>query len=400
MFKNLPQILFPGQLTRLIAAIQRISRFEAPQRILKKSQSEIGSLESSIEDLGFEIAEVVSRLKGEKSQMQAMLKSMAEGVLAVDANQRIILANPAFEKMFQVLEPDIIGKTARAAIFNNEIADSLDEAVRSKSLIEKEITIVTPIKRTFSINSMPISEDKGAVTVIHDVTKERELEKYRSEFLANVSHELKTPLTSIRSYVETLLNGAINDSANNIGFLKKIEKNAKNLSALIDDLLEISRLESKEEVNPFVPVDLNKVVLRAIDTLSEKARNKQIKIIEKLTQDSNVSGIEDHLYRAILNLLDNAINYSEPESEIAISINKIGGKLEVSVKDHGLGIAEKNIPRLFERFYRVDNARSRDIGGTGLGLAIVKHVMNLHGGEVKVISEEGKGSTFTLIFGR
>jgi two-component system phosphate regulon sensor histidine kinase PhoR len=239
----------------------------------------------------------------------------------------------------------------------------------------------------------------GAVCVLYDITEIRKLENYRSEFVANVSHELKTPLTAIRSFVETLLGGAIDDKERNVEFLQKIEKHAVNLSQLIDDILEISRLESKTEIGPFDTVSLNRIVLRVIDIVTEKAKKKQIQIkFASPGREPMIMGIEDHLYRAVLNLLDNAVNYTPEGGMVTITCEIEGNNLLLKVADTGIGIPTEHLPRIFERFYRVDKARSRDLGGTGLGLAIVKHVMTLHHGTVSVESEEGKGTVFTLIF--
>lgn len=225
------------------------------------------------------------------------------------------------------------------------------------------------------------------------------LEKYRSDFVANVSHELKTPLTAIRNYVETLLSGAIDDRAHNREFLEKIDKHAYNLSALIDDLLEISRLESKKDLGPLEEMDLARVTERALETVSAKAAKKNIALVRSGSESRcSIQGVEEHVYRAILNLLDNAVNYTDPGGRVELSCARRDGKLALSVSDTGIGIPAGDIDRVFERFYRVDKARSRELGGTGLGLAIVKHVMNIHNGSVDVQSEPGKGSVFTLSF--
>ncbi|HTY12764.1 MAG TPA: ATP-binding protein, partial [Candidatus Omnitrophota bacterium] len=287
------------------------------------------------------------------------------------------------------------------AIKNNEISDLIDASLRSGDKVEREIDIITPISGSFIAIASPIRDESGrvlgAVCVLHDTTETKKLMQYRSEFVANVSHELKTPLTAIRNYVETLLGGAIDDRENNRDFLGKIDKHALNLSALIDDLLEISKLESRKELGPYVKVDIEKVIGRALETVQEKARKKDIAIEKHCAAgEAFVSGLEDHLYRAVLNLIDNAVNYTGEGGRIEIGCAKNDDKVEISVADNGIGIAEEHLPRIFERFYRVDKARSRDLGGTGLGLAIVKHVANIHNGSVTVESAEGKGSRFII----
>ncbi|MBU0501870.1 MAG: ATP-binding protein [bacterium] len=225
-------------------------------------------------------------------------------------------------------------------------------------------------------------------------------DKYRSEFVENVSHELKTPLTAIRNYVETLLDGAIDDKENNIKFLKKIKEHAISLQDLIDDIIEVSKLESGSATEAFVVVDLCQVVSLAVETLTNKAKKKGVLLVKEKPKVEKIviKGNEELIGRAILNLLDNAINYTNEWGGVTVSCEQNDHEIKILVKDTGIGIAKEHLTRIFERFFRVDKARSRLYGGTGLGLAIVKHAMNLHQGRVEVVSEEGKGSTFALVF--
>lgn len=241
---------------------------------------------------------------------------------------------------------------------------------------------------------------EGSIKILAEEREElKKLERYRSEFVANVSHELKTPLTAIRSYVETLSDGAIDDKQHNRDFLNKIEKHAINLSSLIDDILELSKLESKNEMGPFVKLEIEPIIRRAIEAVSDKAKSKEVSI--KISCSGGpilIRGAEEHIYRAMVNLLNNAVNYTESGGNISVLCLKQDDTVEISVIDTGIGIPEKEIPRIFERFYRIDKARSRELGGTGLGLSIVKHVMSAHNGGIRVESEVGQGSKFTLIF--
>ena len=359
------------------------------------SSSKIKELKSQVEDQQKKIIE----LKANRSLAEAALKSMNEGVLAIDGEGRVILANPMIEKIFSITEPVILGKSARSALRNNDIPDLMEEVARTGKPLEKEVNMLIPIEGNFMVMASPIRGSGGVVCVLHDITELRKLEKYRSEFIANISHELKTPLTSIRNYVETLLNGAINDQEHNLEFLNKVEKHALNLSALIDDLLELSSLEAKKELGAMGEVDLGQVAGHAVEAVTERARKKKIELIRACAGGGlKVIGMEDHLYRAVLNLLDNALNYTAEGGRIEVGCNRTDKGIELFVSDTGIGIPEEHLPRIFERFYRVDKARSRDLGGTGLGLAIVKHVMNVHNGSVRVGSELGKGSRFTLFF--
>jgi len=303
--------------------------------------------------------------------------------------------------MFELSREEMLGKVPLKDVRYKELMGLVKDVSSSQKKAKTEFKIVSPEEKILAAYAGPIKGDSrdvyGVIVVLHDITEQRKLENYRSEFVANVSHELKTPLTAIRSYVETLLEGAINDQERNVGFLQKIEKHTAGLSALIDDILEIYRLESRSEISPFAPVDLEKVVSRSLDTVMEKARKKNV-ALEKRCEAIVVSGVEDHIYRALLNLLDNAINFTAEGGKIEIAAERKNGGVELSVSDSGMGIASGHLPRLFERFYRVDKARSREYGGTGLGLAIVKHVMEVHNGKVSVESELGKGSRFILFF--
>lgn len=353
-----------------------------------------------IKDLQEAESRARAQLLEQRGLAGVVLKSMTEGVLVVDGRGQIILANLAIEHLFGVTEPEIMGQSIRLGIRNNEIADLVEEVARNIRSVEKEINITFPVEKSFLALASPVREREGGVVcVLHDITELRKLESYRSEFIANISHELKTPLTAIRNYVETLEGGALEDGEHNREFLSKIDKHATNLSALIDDILELSRLESRKELGPFARIDLAEIIGHALETVAEKARKKNINLGKRCeVEDFYISGMEDHIYRSILNLLDNAINYTNEGGKVEISCSRKDGRIEVSVSDTGIGIPEEHLPRIFERFYRVDKARSRELGGTGLGLAIVKHVMSIHNGTVEVESEVGRGSTFTLRF--
>ncbi|MFH1390036.1 MAG: ATP-binding protein [Candidatus Margulisiibacteriota bacterium] len=393
--------LFSDPIVRLSDVAKRIAAGEFENHFFRRSRFEVGELERAMERMSKYLRITFEKLSAKKSQISAVLSSMNEGVLAVNREGRVILANPVIEKILGVTEPEIIGKTIREVVRNNEIADLIAKALREGERVREEIEVVQPFAGIFDAHAGPVMNEEreviGVVCVLHDMTEVRKLEKVRSEFAANVSHELKTPLTVIRSNVETLLGGAINDPAHNVEFVKKIDKHARSLSELIDDILELSRLESKKELGPFIRLDLEEVVARAIETVSVKAVEKGVAIIAECPgEEVLVNGIEDHLYRAVLNLLDNAVKYNNPQGKISISCKMDNDRVKIMIADTGVGIGREHLPRVFERFYRTDVARSRELGGTGLGLAIVKHVVSLHHGTIEVESEEGKGSTFTI----
>lgn len=319
--------------------------------------------------------------------------------MVLDAEDKVIYANAALSEMFSIPRAGIIGKRPLEIIRLVELTELVDAAKKTNAVQEKEMQLVYPREKALLGAAYLVrgGEFSGVAVLIRDISEMKRLENLRREFVANVSHELKTPLTAIRSYTETLIQGAMEDKQNNRKFLDKIDTNARGLSALIDDILEISRMEARRGVAPFEPVSLKEETARALETLADRAREKNIEIEPNLS-DCRVMGEAAYIYRALLNLLDNAIKYSPAGGTIEIGCRQTGNEIYMSVKDYGSGIPEEHQERVFERFYRVDKARSRELGGTGLGLSIVKHIMEIHGGRVELESEEGKGAKFTLIF--
>lgn len=331
---------------------------------------------------------------------EAVLADLRDAIIVIKPHGEIFYANRAAVELFSLGPVGFLGKRLPEVIRLPELADLMEESNAFKRPHETEIKAR---ERTLLASVDPIRSQSGyelgCAIVFRDITEMKRLENLRREFVANVSHELKTPLTAIRGYAETLLDGALTDQEHNAGFVRKIEKHAENLNVLIDDLLEISQLEGRRGLADFVPVNLRSVAGRVLETLANKAGKKKVELVSSCSDKSlSVSGIEDHIYRAVLNLVDNALNYTDPGGRVTVACGRGADGAEISVSDTGIGIAEEHLPRLFERFYRVDKARSRDLGGTGLGLAIVKHVMNIHSGSVSVDSQAGKGSKFTLVF--
>jgi two-component system, OmpR family, phosphate regulon sensor histidine kinase PhoR len=337
------------------------------------------------------------------NMFEAVLSGLRDGVLVINPSGEVVYANRAAIELFSLGPVGFLGKRLLEAIRLPELVDLVEEARTFRRPHEAELRVLYPSEKALLVSVDPITsatgKDLGTAVVFRDISEMKRLENLRSEFVANVSHELKTPLTAIRNYAETLLGGALTDKEHNIEFVQKIEKHAENLTTLIDDLLEVSQLEAKRGLGEFVPVNIWRVVARARETLAEKARKKQIELAgDCADKDLVASGVEDHIYRAVLNLIDNALNYTDSGGKVTVACSRLDQGVEISVSDTGIGISKEHLSRLFERFYRVDKARSRDLGGTGLGLAIVKHVMNIHNGSVSVESKEGKGSKFTLIF--
>jgi two-component system phosphate regulon sensor histidine kinase PhoR len=254
-----------------------------------------------------------------------------------------------------------------------------------------------PVQKIFQINASPIfkkEEVSGCLLVIHDITEIRKLETMRRDFVANVSHELKTPLTSIKGFVETLLEGALEDKENNRHFLKIIQEHGERLNKLVDDLLSLSHLESKEILLEKGIFNLRQQVEKVIMGFKEQLKKRNVDIKNEIPANISINADKDKIEGVFTNLIDNAIKFNKENGSIKISSQQEGDKIKIIVEDSGVGIPDKDIPRIFERFYRVDKARSAELGGTGLGLSIVKHIVELHGGTVGVESVEGLGSKF------
>ena len=318
--------------------------------------------------------------------------------MVLDAGGQIIYANEAVAKIFATPLTEILQKRLLEVVRSAELSILIDEVRASGESREKEVRLLRPEEKAL-LGSANLLEKGQVAIVLRDISEIKKLENLRSEFAANVSHELKTPLTAIRGYVETLLGGALEDRAHNRSFVEKINKNVSALSALIEDLLELSSLEARRGLQPFATVDLDEETNRALETLAGEIANKNISISKQPASFAQkIQGDAGHIYRAIINLLDNAVKYSLAGGKVEISCRQADKGVEFSVRDFGKGIPLEHQARIFERFYRVDKARSRELGGTGLGLSIVKHIMEIHGGTVAVESEVGKGARFTLVF--
>jgi two-component system phosphate regulon sensor histidine kinase PhoR len=343
----------------------------------------------------------IKDLERQAASLRRVLASMAEGVIILDKDTRIISLNSSAEKIFGVSEKEARGKLFLAVVPNNDISELISKVLDKREFISQELTLVWPIQRTFQVNASLIPEEDGTINrcllVIHDISEIRRLEKVRSDFVANVSHEIKTPLTSIKGFVETLLEGAQDDKENAKHFLKIIQDHANRLDNLVNDLLSLSFLESKAIVLEKQKVDLNRLVDEIISGFRSQTRKKSLEIKNELSSGLSITADRDKLGQVFTNLIDNAVKFNREKGFIRVYSQDLDNKVKVIVEDSGLGIPAKDIPRIFERFYRVDKARSREIGGTGLGLSIVKHIVELHGGDVGVESTEGLGSKFFFI---
>ncbi|GIU74073.1 MAG: PAS domain-containing sensor histidine kinase [Bryobacteraceae bacterium] len=400
--------LFTRSLTRRIHRIQQAAedlaegRFTGnPPPLLDTGRDELGALAASLHRMAGNLLEMVELVRAESARREAILSSMREGVLAVDSSLRITFCNEAFLQAVAVKQPPEEGTPLEQVSPDPALLEPLWQVLEHGETVRGKISFPSTPGRSYELYAKPLelNRQKGALAILHDVTEIERLERVRRDFVANVSHELRTPLTAIRGYAETLLDGAIDDAEHNRRFLEVIRSNAIRLTNIASDLLVLSELEQHRTTQePTEHVPLQPVIESVIRTVESAARIRQIAIQAEPT-DLAVRGLRFRLEQALVNLVDNAVKFSPPGSTVRIECNRTGeGLVEIHVIDNGIGIPEADLPRIFERFYRVDKARSRDAGGTGLGLSIVKHIAELYGGSVRVKSRLGEGSTFTLSF--
>lgn len=345
--------------------------------------------------------EKVRALELEIRQAQAILESMAEGVCALDGAGRIVWLNRSAEALFGVRADEAKGKRLTDIFRQPDLEEAIAETLSSRQPSSREAQAFGPSEQAIRFQAAPCEgfQDQAAVVVVaQDVTEIRKLERLRRDFVANVSHELKTPLTSIKGLVETLLNGALEDASNNRRFVTLIDEDATRLSRLIDDLLELSQVESKGVSLRTQPVDLRNLLEGLATRFRNQAEAQQVRLEMEIPQQlPAVLGDPDKLRQVFVNLMDNAIKFNRPQGKVSVCARiSIPSEIAVAVSDTGAGIPEVDLPRIFERFYRVDKARSRELGGTGLGLAIVKHLVELHHGRITVASRLGEGTTITV----
>ena len=370
-------------------------------RVLGQARPPAASAEQAGADTAGQLEQRLQQLESQRSQAQAILESMGEAVLALDAEDRILWMNSAAERLLGARAEQAAGTRLTELLRQPDVEELLRETRAQRRPSTREVQLFLPQESYVRLQATPCGggpNDAAMVVMAQDVTEVRRLERMRREFVANVSHELKTPLTSIKSLLETLLSGALEDPANNRRFVALIDEDATRLSRLIDDLLELSQIESKAS-----PLVLQPVLLRPLlEGLSQRflaqLEARQVTLsLEVPVVAPPVHADPDRLRQIFVNLIDNAIKFNTRGGRVALRAAVDGSMLRVSVEDTGPGIPAADLPRIFERFYRVDKARSRELGGTGLGLAIVKHLVELHHGRVEVASPPGGGgSTFTV----
>lgn len=381
---------------------ERFARGDFECRLPVENPEEIGSLSETMNQMAIELQERIRKMTEQRNELEAVLSSMLEGVIAVDTDEKIISMNQAAGEMLEAHPSQAQGRTIQEVIRNVDLQTLVAKALSREEPVEEDVVLYAEEERMLNGHSTALYDEDGhrmgALLVLNDVTRLRKLENVRRDFVANVSHEIKTPIAAIQGFVETLRDGAMENREDTERFLGIIQKHVGRLNAIIEDLLSLSRIEQEEGNQEIVLSEgrVRDVLSMAIQISQVKATPMNIRMTLSCREDLMAKINPPLLEQAVVNLLDNAIKYSEKDGAVRVEAKQSDGEIVVSVRDEGCGIERRHIPRLFERFYRVDEARSRKLGGTGLGLAIVKHIAQAHGGRVTVESTPGKGSVFNL----
>ena len=386
-------------LVSLAETADSIARGDYGRKVFLSSFDEVGHLASSFNAMSEACAVQIAQMNQDREQLRAIFRSMVEGVLVLDAKQTILFANDAASQLLGV--PLLTAQNHKIwQIFRHrQLSEAVDKVLASSEPYRCTLEWSGAERRDLALHGtrLPGDPHRGAVLVFHDITHLRKLETIRQDFVANVSHELKTPLAAIQAMVETLLDGAIQDPEHNVKFLERIRENADRLHRLVQDLLTLGRIESSQAPLELEPIPLQMAVEACIDRHSLRANSKDLKLVAEHAPEPVVAVADEEALAEILdNLVDNAIKYTLPQGTITLRWFAEGQQAVLEVADTGVGIPDKDISRIFERFYRVDKARSRELGGTGLGLSIVKHLVQALGGTVTAGSQVGHGSLFTI----
>ncbi|EGG96241.1 putative alkaline phosphatase synthesis sensor protein PhoR, partial [Staphylococcus warneri VCU121] len=371
-------------------------------RVPESNVKETKALFVTTNELARRLQKLNNRQKIQSNRLKTTLENIPSSVLMIDKHGEIVVANSAY---YEVFSPDqSVENKSYIGFINDKIEKLIMESFRTEKVIYEQIEVDINNVHTkyFDVSCVPIlSKSKkklqGMVVVLHDITNLQKLENLRREFVANVSHELKTPITSIKGFAETLIEGAKNDEDSLNMFLNIILKESNRIESLVMDLLDLSHIEQQNEITTSY-MNLSELAYTTIDNLQNQAQNKNITIESNIEQDVIFKANENKIAQVITNLLSNAINYSTNDNKVIVSVYREGKKVNLEIQDFGIGISAEEQKHIFERFYRVDKARSRDSGGTGLGLSITKHIVEAHNGRISVVSRLNEGSTFKVTF--
>lgn len=387
----------------LVEATKNISDGNYAGKVYFQEKDEIGVLANNFNEMGFRLNSTIEELQASNTKLKATLTSVVDGLIALDNDLKFILFNPAVEEIFGIEGKKVMGQSIYNVFSKDEIYEIFEGPVGNNMTWNKEVELYEPEYKVLKIYANPIilnsdpNRKLGMVYLFQDVTKVKKLEKMRKDFVANVSHELKTPLTSIKGFIETLKSGAVEDKKNSYKFLDIIDVEVDRLNCLVDDLLLLSEIENKNSNIVYEYFNVEEVVEDLFQILDKIAKKKNI-ILEKEIQKEipEVYGNYNYFRQLLINLIDNGIKYTPSGGEVNVLVFTKEKNLVVKVMDTGIGIAESHQKRLFERFYRVDKSRTRQVGGTGLGLAIVKHIVLMFNGTLDLESKPKEGSVFTI----
>jgi two-component system phosphate regulon sensor histidine kinase PhoR len=362
------------------------------------SDDDLASLERSLAGVATELNRLLDRLELESARREAILSGMAEGVLAVDRDLRVTFCNSAFLQAVNFRGAAFEGLRLLELARDPELHELLRAVMADGEPRKRHLQLSAANARAFEVaaSTLAMPSGAGAIAILHDTTELERLEQVRKDFVANVSHELRTPLAGVIGYADTLLDGALEDLANNRRFVEVIRSNAVRLTSIASDLLVLAELESGTDAEPEI-VSVRGVLESTLTTLESEARLWKVTLVREEIGEVYVPGSRLRVEQALLNLLANAIKFNRPGGEVRVRAEERDGRVAIIIADTGVGIPFQDLPRIFERFYRVDRARSRQVGGTGLGLSIVKHAIERMRGAISVESQLGKGSTFTVL---
>lgn len=400
--------LFAARVEALREFSQRIARGDFRPWLAAGPRDELSDLGDSMNQTAAHLDREIRLLSSERNRSSAILRSMVEGVAVVDAQERLVFCNRAFSEILNVQSVTSEGNPLIEVVRSSELIGLIRKALHGEEGLQSDIEIgivqplsfsvtAAPVKALEADRNIPADKPSGAVVVLHDVTELRRLERVRQDFVGNVSHEFKTPLTAIQGFAETLLAGAIDDPKNNRRFLEIIREHAARLARVTDDLLKLARIEAGKLELEFFPVGIQELIESCAETTLLKASRKQISFSMEIPSGlPSVRGDASLLHDVLQNLLDNAIQYTPPGGRVVAGAAAGPHDATITISDTGIGIPLADQERIFERFYRVDAARSREAGGTGLGLSIAKHIVEAHGGRLWVESAVGQGSKFSF----
>jgi two-component system phosphate regulon sensor histidine kinase PhoR len=395
-------------LAEVARGLEALGSRDKVRQVLTASRGPVGKLVRAFNAAATDVQARTARLDQDRQRLLVVLGAMAEAVIAVDPRRRLLFANASANRLFG-LDATSVGRLVPELIRSPQVQDAVEATLRLTIPAAHEGEITLPGResalrgnnRFLSVrgNPLPGRPSAGAVLVFHDVTELRRLERMRQDFVANASHELKTPLSSIKAYTETLLDWALHDETVNVRFLKRIDEQVERLNQLILDLLSLARIESGQELFEHAPLHLMPVLEACVEAHRGRAQTKNLTLLFDpggLDDETMVVADEEAIRQIVDNLVDNAIKYTPEGGSVSVACYSDQNSATIEVADTGIGIPRDDLPRIFERFYRVDKARSRELGGTGLGLSIVKHLMQSIGGQIDVTSRVGSGSRFTV----